>query len=130
GEVAPAPYVVMDGPGVPVAPAQVGGRAGARPDGAAKTRDANLVTLWAADLRDEEDKPIRDPGSVTYSAAIEIAATSDTSPGRSEFAERVLREATRRGFTEAPRCVVLGDGAPWIWNTARELFPQATQILD
>src|ERR1700730_7944086 len=58
------------------------------------------------------------------------AAASDTSPDRSDFAERVLREATRRGFTEAPRCVVLGDGAAWIWNTARELFPQATQILD
>jgi len=26
--------------------------------------------------------------------------------------------------------VVLGDGSAWIWNTARELFPQATQILD
>src|ERR1035437_6422828 len=51
-------------------------------------------------------------------------------PDRSNFAERVLREATRRSFTEAPRCVVLGDGAAWIWNTARELFPQATQILD
>src|SRR5436309_1749784 len=38
--------------------------------------------------------------------------------------------AKRRGFTEAPRCVVLGDGSPWIWNTATELFPQAIQILD
>jgi len=26
--------------------------------------------------------------------------------------------------------VALGDGAAWIWNTARELFPQAIQILD
>jgi hypothetical protein len=26
--------------------------------------------------------------------------------------------------------VVLGDGSPWICNTARELFPQAAQILD
>ena len=42
----------------------------------------------------------------------------------------VLREATRRGFTEAARSVVLGDGSTWIWNTARELFPQAVQILD
>src|SRR5213595_1942992 len=123
-------YLGMDGTGVPVRPAEVAGRAGKQPDGSAKTRDAKLVTLWTAELRDEEDKPIRDPGSVTYSAAIESAATSDTSPDRSEFAERVLREATRRGFTEAPRCVVLGDGAPWICNTARELFPQATQILD
>jgi hypothetical protein len=26
--------------------------------------------------------------------------------------------------------VVLGDGSAWIWNTAAELFPDATQILD
>ena len=25
---------------------------------------------------------------------------------------------------------MLGDGSTWIWNTAKELFPQATQILD
>ena len=73
---------------------------------------------------------MRDPGSITYSAAIESAATTDTNPDRSDFAERVLREATRRGFTAAPRCAVLGDGSAWIWNTAKELFPQATQILD
>ena len=73
---------------------------------------------------------MRDPGSVTYSAAIESAAALDTSPNLSDFAERVLREANRRGFTEALRPVVLGDGSAWIWNSATELFPQATQILD
>ena len=67
--------------------------------------------MWTAESRDEDDKPVRDPGSITYSAAIESAAATDTSLDRSAFAERVLREATRRGFTEAPGCVVLGDGA-------------------
>ena len=89
-----------------------------------------MVTVWTAESRDEEGKPVRDPGSITYSAAIESAAATDTSPKRSDLAERVLREATRRGFTEASRCVVLGDGSTWIWNTATELFPQAIQILD
>jgi Transposase len=73
---------------------------------------------------------MRDPGSITYSAAIESAAAQDANPARSDFAERVLREATRRNFTKAPRCAVLGDGSAWIWNTAKELFPQAIQILD
>jgi hypothetical protein len=130
GAVAPTMYLGMDGTGVPVRKSEVAGRAGKQPDGSAKTRDAKLVTTWTAESRDEEGRPVRDPGSITYSAAIETAAAADTSPKRSDFAERVLREATRRGFTEAPRCVVLGDGAAWIWNTARELFPQATQILD
>ena len=130
GDVAPTMYLGMDGTGVPMRAADVAGRAGKQPDGSAKTREAKVVTIWTAESRDEEDNPVRDPGSITYSAAIESAAASDTSPDRSDFAERVLREATRRGFTEASRCVVLGDGSAWIWNTTAELFPQATQILD
>lgn len=130
GEVARTMYLGMDGTGVPMRTVEVADRAGKQPDGSAKTREAKVVTVWSAESRDEEGKPVRDPGSITYSAAIESAATSDTSPDRSDFAERVLREATRRGFTQASRCVVLGDGSSWIWNTARELFPQATQILD
>ena len=130
GEVAPTMYLGMDGTGVPMRAAELAGRAGKQVDGSAKTREAKLVTVWSAESRDAEGKPVRDPGSITYSAAIESAATSDTSPARSDFAERVLREATRRGFPEASRGVVLGDGSLWIWNTARELFPQATQILD
>ena len=130
GEVAPTMYLGMDGTGVPVRAAEVAGRTGKQPDGSAKTREAKVVTVWTAESRDAEGTPMRDAGSVTYSAAIESAAVTDTNPDRSTFAERVLREATRRGFTEASRCAVLGDGSTWIWNTTAELFPQATQILD
>jgi hypothetical protein len=70
------------------------------------------------------------PGSVTYSGAIESAATRDTDPEPSEFAARVVRETTRRGFEQAPRRVVLGDGAVWIWNLANEQHPGAIQIVD
>jgi hypothetical protein len=127
---APTMYLGMDGTGVPMRASEVAGRTGKQPDGSATTREAKLVTMWTAESRDKEGKPARDAGSITYSAAIESAAVADTSPTRSDFAERVLREATRRGFTQAPRCVVLGDGSAWIWNTAGELFPQAIQILD
>jgi hypothetical protein len=128
--VAPTLYLGMDGTGVPMRPSEVAGRAGKQPDGSAQTREAKLVTVWSAEARDAEDKPRRDPGSISYSAAIESAATRDTRPQISDFAARVQREATRRGFAEARRRVVLGDGSPWIWNTAAELFPDATQILD
>jgi hypothetical protein len=130
GDVASTMYLGMDGTGVPMRAVELTGRAGKQPDGSAKTREAKVVAVWTAESRDRDGTPMRDPGSVTYSAAIESAATADTNPDRSDFAERVLREATRRGFTEASRCVVLGDGSAWIWNTARELFPQAIQILD
>ena len=130
GEVAPTLYLGMDGTGVPMRPSVVAGRAGKQPDGSAKTREAKVVAVWSAESRDEEGKPMRDAGSITYSAAIESAAAPDTGIKRSDLAERVLREATRRGFTEASRYAVLGDGSAWIWNTAMELFPQAIQILD
>jgi len=129
-EVAPTMYLGMDGTGVPMRTQEVADRAGKQADGSAKTREAKLVTIWTAESRDEEGQPVRDPGSITYSAAIESAATLDTSPDLSDFAARVQREASRRGFTEAQRPAVLGDGSAWIWNTATELFPQATQILD
>ncbi len=73
---------------------------------------------------------MRDEGSVTYSAAIESAAQRDTDEESSPFATRVAREAARRGFAQAARRAVLGDGAPWIWNLATEHFPDAVQILD
>jgi hypothetical protein len=130
GEVAPTMYLGMDGTGVPMRAQEVADRVGKQADGSAKTREAKLVTIWTAESRDEQNKPVRDPGSITYSAAIESAATLDTSPELSDFAARVQREAGRRGFPDASRQAVLGDGSAWIWNTAAELFPQAIQILD
>jgi hypothetical protein len=90
--VPPAPtlYLGMDGTGVMRAP-EVATRAGKQPDGSAKTREAKLVTLWTAESRDKEGKPFRDPGSISYSAAIESAATLDTSPKLSDFAVRGAR---------------------------------------
>ena len=73
---------------------------------------------------------MRDLGSISYSAAIESAAHNDTDLTPSEFAARVEREATRRGFDRAARQAVLGDGARWIWNLTDEHFPYAVQIVD
>ena len=52
-----------------------------------------LCTIWSAEARDSEDRPVRDRGSVTYTAAIESAATLDTDDVPSAFTQRVLREA-------------------------------------
>ena len=62
GEVAPTMYLGMDGTGVPMRAAEVAGRTGKQPDGSSKTREAKLVTMWTAESRDEEGKPVRDPG--------------------------------------------------------------------
>ncbi len=128
--VAPTLYLGMDGTGVPVRKEELESRPGKQPDGTAKTREVKLVTVWSAEGRDEEGRPVRDQGSISYSAAIESAATRDTDEHPAEFVKRVIREATRRGFEQAARRVVLGDGALWIWNLADEHFPGAIQIVD
>ena len=131
-DVSPATtlYLGMDGTGVPMRAADLAGRPGKQPDGTAKTREVKLVTVWSAEGRDADGTPVRDAGSVTYSAAIESAAQHDTEATPSAFAARVTREATRRGFAHARRRVVLGDGAPWIWKLADEHLPDAVQIVD
>ena len=123
-------YLGMDGTGVPVRKEELVDRPGKQPDGSAKTREVKLVTVWSAEQRDKEGTPVRDEGSISYSAAIESAAQKDTDRAPSEFATRVEREATRRGFDRAARRAVLGDGATWIWNLAAAYVPDAIQIVD
>jgi hypothetical protein len=127
---APTVYLGMDGTGVPMRRCELEGRVGKQADGSAKTREVKLVTVWTAEGHDKEGTPERDEGSISYSAALESAAAGDTDKTPSEFAQRVDREARRRGFDQACRRVVLGDAAPWIWNLADEQFPGAIQIVD
>jgi hypothetical protein len=46
------------------------------------------------------------------------------------FGWRVYRAAGALGLEGAPRIVVLGDGASWIWTLAEFHFPDANQIVD
>jgi hypothetical protein len=126
----PTLYLGLDGTGIPMRAEELAGRAGKQTDGSAKTREVKICAVWSAEARDSKGLPMRDEGSVSYSAAIESAATPDTAEHRSAFAERVLREASRRRYGEAQRMVVVADGAPWIWNIAQDLLPGAIQIVD
>ena len=123
-------YLGLDGTGIPMRSEELKDRPGKQSDGSSKTREVKLVTVWTADGRDKEGTPVRDEGSISYNAAIESAATTDTDEQVSDFARRVEREGRRTGFDNAKRQVIIGDGAKWIWNMADELFPGATQIVD
>ena len=122
-------YLGIDGTGIPLRAEELTGVLG-KTAGGAKTREVKLCTVWSAESYDDQGIPIRDEGSVTYSAAIESASTPDIAKERSPFAQRVWREAQRRRFAQAARMVTLGDGASWIWNIVAELFPGAIQIVD
>src|SRR5439155_26656637 len=67
-------YLGMDGTGIPLRSEELVGRTGKQPDGSAKTGEVKLCTIWSAESLDEEGTPIRDEGSVTYSAALESAS--------------------------------------------------------
>jgi hypothetical protein len=49
---------------------------------------------------------------------------------RPNFGQQLWLEAHRRGLQPAKTVVFIGDGAPWLWEMAHDLFPQAIQILD
>ena len=43
---------------------------------------------------------------------------------------RDILEAWKRGWSQAEKKVVMGDGADWIWNLAGQYFPGAIHIVD
>jgi len=117
----PQMYVCMDGTGVPVVKKETTGRKGKGEDGQAKTREVKLGCVFTQTCVDREGRPVRDVESTSYTGAIETADV---------FGRRIYQEAMRRGMNSAGETVVIGDGAPWIWNIADEQFYGATQIVD
>jgi hypothetical protein len=121
GEPVPILYVQMDGTGVPVVKKETVGRKGKTDGQPAHTREVKLGCVFTQTKWDLEGYAIRDPGSTTYTGAIEPAE---------EFGKRLYGEAWKRGWNRAQKRVVLGDGAEWIWNLADQHFPGALQIVD
>jgi len=120
-QAVPTLYIAIDGTGVPVVARETEGRKGKQNTERAKTREAKLGCVFTQTLCDDQGRPRRDEHSTTYVGAIETAE---------QFGPRVYAEAVRRGLKRAQRVVVLGDGAPWIWNIADEHFHNAIQIVD
>ena len=121
GEPVPILYVQMDGTGVPVVKKETAGRRGKLDGLPAHTREAKLGCVFTQTKWDKEGFAIRDLGSTTYIGAIETAE---------QFGKRLYVEAWKRGWSRAEKKVVIGDGAEWIWNLAKEHFPGAIQIVD
>ena len=121
GEPVPILYVEMDGTGVPVVKKETEGRKGKLDGLPAHTREVKLGSVFTQAGWDKEGFAIRDQGSTTYTGAIENAE---------QFGKRLYVEAWKRGWSRAEKKVVIGDGAEWIWNIARDHFPGAVQIVD
>ena len=117
----PKLYITIDGTGVPVVTSETEGRQGKDETGRAKTREAKLGCVFTQTRVEEKGNPVRDPESTSYVGAIETAEA---------FGPRIYAEAVRRGLRRAQSVIVLGDGAPWIWNIAAEQFLGAIEIVD
>ena len=50
--------------------------------------------------------------------------------GPERFGQQLWTEARRRRFDQARATAVLGDGAVWVWNLAREHFYDSRQVVD
>jgi hypothetical protein len=121
GEPVPILYIRMDGTGVPVVKKETAGRKGKLDGLPAHTREAKLGCVFTQTAWDEEGYAIRNADSTTCTGAIGNAE---------QFGKRLYVEAWKRGWSHAEKKVVIGDGAEWIWNIAREHFPGAIQIVD
>lgn len=77
-------------------------------------------------------QPARDP---VTGDVLELARTVENRyvahlGGPATFGQQVWAAAKVRGLSQAADTVVLGDGAPWIWNLAGEHFYDSVQIVD
>jgi len=114
-------YIEYDGTGVPIRKKELAGIKGKQVDGSAKTREMKTGCMFTQSVLNDEGKPVRDANSTTYFSQI----------GSLEgFGQLLYSEAVKRGVDYAEKVVIIGDGAKWIWNLARDNFPGATQIVD
>jgi hypothetical protein len=77
-------------------------------------------------------EPTQDPKT---GEILELAHAVDTSyvahlGGPEMLGELTWTEARRRGWEQAQETLVVGDGAPWIWNQASCHFGQSHQVVD
>ena len=121
GQPVPILYIQMDGTGVPVVKKETVNRKGKLDGLPAHTREVKLGCVFTQTTWDKKGFALRDPDSTTYTGAIENAE---------QFGKRLYLEAWTRGWSRAEQKVVIGDGAEWIWNLAKQHFPGAIQIVD
>jgi hypothetical protein len=82
-------------------------------------QEVKLACLY--DTADRVGPPTR--GTLTQRDVVAVRGTP------AALAAQLWPQATALGVEER-RVIVLGDGAPWIWNLAAELFPDRVEILD
>jgi len=114
-------YMLADGTGAPMVPAETASRPGKGLDGRSHTREIKIGCFFTQQAPAAGVEPVRDQNSNSY-----VATFGDAD----QFADLLKAEHIRRGFHRARQQVIIGDGAKWIWNIANRDWPEAVQIVD
>lgn len=120
-----AAYVLADGTGVSGLPAELSDKG--KNGGPAKTFEAKIGAFFTQGF-DSDGFPLlakgkidRDPGSTRYTGTVEKI---------DQFAPQMDEFAKKNGIEDAGQIVFLSDGALWLENLRKGLFPDSIGIVD
>jgi hypothetical protein len=108
----------------PMGVAMDGGTINVREEG---WRELKVGTVFDLVQRSEPDPVTQVPALAAHAVQNSYVAVLG---GPDAFGRTVWAEAVRREFPDAGESIVLGDGAPWIWNLTGEHFGTSRQVVD
>jgi len=112
---------------------QPGERMGLAMDGAMMNlreegwKEFKVGCVFEVELKEHQDERTGDRGM--FGHAIQNSYVAHLG-GPEAFGWQVWTEAQRRGWVQACDSVVIGDGAPWIWNLQAEHFHTSVAVVD
>jgi hypothetical protein len=114
--------VLLDGPDLGVA--MDGGMVHLREEG---WKELKVGCVFAIQQHPTRDKHTGEIVDLAHAVANTYVAHLG---GPSVFGDQVWAEARQRRWMQARNTIVLGDGAPWIWNLAADKFFTSHQVVD
>jgi len=90
-------------------------------------KELKVGCVFAVELHPIPDKHTGDVVELAQAVANSYVAHLG---GPAVFGEAMWAEARQRQWMQARETVILGDGAPWIWNLAGEQFFTSRQVVD
>lgn len=90
-------------------------------------KELKVGDVFEIEMRSEADPDTHE--TVEQAHAVKNSYTAVLG-GTAPFGRAVWAEAWRREIPEAAETIVIGDGAPWIWNLVGEHFSTSRQVVD
>jgi hypothetical protein len=90
-------------------------------------KEFKVGTIFDVEQRWERDPATRDLLQIPHGVGMVYAAVLGSA---SEFAPVLWKLAFEQHIPQADDTSVTADGAEWIWNLVRDLFPDSLQIID